>query len=234
MSKFKLILTIIFFAASTLYAQKPNPDLILHQVQERFSTIEDYTVDAAITIDVDFLRVPESQATIYFRQPDKVRMKSEGFALMPKQGITFSPAKLLNEEFTAIYVRSDSLEHGAVEVIKAIPLDDSLDIILMTLWVDTTHNVICQIESTTKNSGTVVMKLKYDFEKNDVLPSEVLFTFNLSNFSLPASFTGEFDTPAEEVENTPTKITGNVSIKYENYRINTGIPDSVFTGEEPE
>jgi hypothetical protein len=195
----------------------------------KFNSIEDYTVDATISVDVDFLRVPETHAKIYYKQPDKVRMMSEGFALIPKQGLSFSTAKLLNEDFTALYVRSDSLDHSSVEVIKAIPSDDSLDIILMTLWIDTTHNVICQIESTTKNSGTMLMELNYDFGKNEVLPEEVIFTFNLSNFSLPASFTGEFDRPEDTGQSTKAEITGTVSIRYQNYLINTGIPDSVFT-----
>lgn len=220
---------LLIFFSYELIAQKPDAKLILKKVQEQFSSINDYTVDASINVDVDFLRVPEAKAKIYFKQPDKIRMKSEGFALIPKQGLNFSPARLLNENFTAIYVRSDTLDNTQVEVIKAIPNVDSLDIILMTLWVDTVHNVIMQIESTTKNSGTVLMELKYDFGKNEVLPAEVIFTFNLSNFKLPASFTGEFDKPGEDsIEDSQSKIKGRVSIKYENYLINTGIPDSVF------
>jgi outer membrane lipoprotein-sorting protein len=221
---------LLILTAGEIYAQKPDADIILKNVQERFSSIDDYTVDATINVDVDFLRVPEARAKIYFKQPDKIRMKSEGFALIPKQGLNFSPARLLNKNFTAIYVRSDTLDNAPVDVIKAIPTVDSLDIILMTLWVDTAHNVILQIESTTKNSGTVLMELKYNFDKNEILPEEVIFTFNLSNFKLPASFTGEFDRPGEDkIEDTPNKIEGSVSIKYGNYLINTGIPDSVFT-----
>jgi hypothetical protein len=229
-SLIKYFITILIFITAEFYAQEPEPKSILENVQKQFSTINDYTVDATISVDVDFLRVPEAHAKIYFKQPDKVRMMSEGFALIPKQGLSFSPAKLLNEDFTAIYVKSDSLDHSSVEVIKVIPSADSLDIILMTLWVDTTHNVIRQVESTTKNAGTVLMELKYDFGKNEILPQEVIFSFNLSNFNLPASFTGQFNKSAEETaENEMSEIKGIVSIRYANYLINTGIPDSVFT-----
>jgi outer membrane lipoprotein-sorting protein len=231
----KILLGLLIITQNDFFAQKPDPDLILNNVQKRFSAVNDYTVDATINVDVDFLRVPKAKTKIYFKRPDKLRMKSEGFAMIPKQGLNFSPAKLLNKNLLSIYVRSDTLNGAPVEVIKALPNDDSLDIILMTLWVDTTHNIITQIESTTKNSGTVLMELKYDFEKYKVLPEEVIFTFNLSNFSLPASFTGEFDKSSEDMgDNTSTQIEGKVSIKYENYLINTGIPDSVFTGKDPD
>lgn len=227
---FTTLLIVFIFITADLFAQQTDPKIILENVKKQFNSINDYTVDATISVDVDFLRVPETHAKIYFKQPDKVRMKSEGFALIPKQGLSFSPATLLNEDFSAIYVKSDSLDHLSVEVIKVIPLDDSLNIILMTLWVDTTHNVICKIESTTKNAGTILMELKYDYMKYEILPVEVIFSFNLSNFKLPASLTGEFDRPAEEnAESEMDQITGNVSIKYENYLINKGIPDSVFT-----
>ncbi|MDD3558861.1 MAG: hypothetical protein PHW27_09825, partial [Melioribacteraceae bacterium] len=114
------------------YAQDKNPDEILNKVKSEFLKINDYSVNAVINVDVDFLKVPESKATIYFRQPDKMKLESDGFALLPKQGLDFSPSKLLEGDYTAIYTKTDTLDGENIDVIKVIPESDSSGIILST------------------------------------------------------------------------------------------------------
>ena len=118
------LIYILLFAALSIHtkAQQKDPYAILEDVKSKFGLIEDYTVDALIKVDVNFLRVPETQATIYFKQPDKVRMMSDGFALLPKEGINFSPLRLLKNDFSAIFVKSDSgcarIRHHIIRIIK--------------------------------------------------------------------------------------------------------------------
>jgi len=69
---------------SKLLSQTKDPDLILTRVKEAFTVIEDYEVDVHIKIDVEFLKVPEGDAKLYFKQPDKIHVESEKFALLPK------------------------------------------------------------------------------------------------------------------------------------------------------
>ena len=171
--------------------------------------------------------MPETNAKIYFKQPGKVHLESEGFALLPKEGMDFSPAGLLKDEYTAIYQRTDTIDGFKTDVIKIIPLSEGSNVILTTLWIDETKHIIRRVESTPKIGGTFSIELKYDKSKTDYpLPSSMIFTFNVDRMNLPKSMSGELneDKPKDEKKTT----TGKVFISYKNYKVNKGIPDSVF------
>lgn len=220
-------LLVLLFISVSLFAQNKDPYKILDAVKEKFNNVKDYEVDATITVDVNFLRVPESKAKIYFKQPDKLKLDSEGFALLPKEGINFSPAKLLNGNYNAIFIKSDVFENGKVDVIKIIPLSDSSDVILSTLWIDSQMYVVKKIETTTKQNGTFEINMEYEKSNYKFLPSEVKLKFRLSEMQFPKTITGEFSEDEEQgtqKENEP--MTGTVIVKYNNYKINQGLKDS--------
>ncbi len=223
---------ILFLLVTKIFSQEVDPNDLINAISEEFNKVEDYQVDATITVDVNFLKVPETKATIYFKQPDLVKMDSEGFALLPKEGLNFSPTKLLQNEFTAIYVKPEILDGANCEVIKVIPLADTAGVILSTLWIDPDLKVIRKIETTTKKAGTFEVDLFYNGDKYKNLPSEVKFIFNVENFKMPRSMTGEFDKPKDE--NKEDSITGEVIVKYDNYILNQGFEDSFFEEENPE
>jgi len=227
----KLILVILFLSKIINYGQQPEPNQILDSVKEEFSKIEDYTVDITIDIDVEFLKAPQSKAKIYYKKPGKIKMDSEGFAMLPKQGLDFSPAKLLEGDFTAIYSKPDSNNGIPLHIIKVIPDNDSSGIILSKLWVDSNQKVIRQIETTSKSGGTFTIELFYTNSILKILPSKVLFRFNLGGIELPGSFTGNFDPDTESEKKGKGPIEGTVTVKYENYLINQGLSDSIFKKE---
>jgi outer membrane lipoprotein-sorting protein len=225
-----IVFTLLLFTIAV--AQTRDPEVILNKVKDEFSKIEDYEVDVKINIDINFLKVPESKAKIYFKQPDKVKLKSEGFALLPREGLNFCPAKLLNNDYTAIYSKLDSIDGRYVDVIKVIPTGDSSDVVLTSLWVDSTEHVLRKIESTTKRSGTFTIRLDYEDISNLHLPSEVAFSFNVSDMQLPKSLTGDFDAQPVPKKEDGKQMKGTVTVTYSNYKVNQGLPDSIFEDEE--
>ena len=73
---------------------------------------------------MEFLKVPDSEAKLYFKQPDKIHIESEGFAMLPKEGINFSPISLFESEHTSFYEKEEMIEDVNAAVIKVIPLND--------------------------------------------------------------------------------------------------------------
>ncbi len=227
----KILLVLLTISLGFSAAQNKDPEQILEEVKKTFTKVEDYVVDVNIRVDVDFLKAPETNAKIYFKQPGKVHLESEGFALLPKEGMDFSPVGLLKDEYTAIYQRADTIDGYKTDVIKVIPLSDASNVILTTLWIDESKHIIRRVESTPKIGGTFSIELKYDKSKTDYpLPSSMIFTFNVDRMNLPKSMTGEMneDKPKDEKKTT----TGKVYISYKNYKVNKGIPDSVFEEKE--
>lgn len=227
MKKFMIIILSIFISNS--FAQTKDADKILNEVKKKFEAIHDYEVDVNIKLDFEFVKMPESKAKIYFKQPDKFKVDSKGFAMLPKQSINFSPAQLLKGDYTALYARSESLDGINTDVIKIIPNSDSAEVILTTLWVDQSQKVIRKIETTGKRAGTATVELTYD-NKNLGLPSQIKFTLNSDLAGSKKEVPQQQQTEQEEHRrwNDQRNFSGNVIVTYSNYKINKGIPDSFF------
>ncbi len=228
-------LLIIIFITANIFAQQKDPYTILNSAQDKFNEIEDYEVNITIIVDVNFLKVPETKAKILFKQPDKVKLRSEGFALLPKEGLNYSPTRLLQEEYDAIYVKPDTIVNHVTDVIKVIPSNDESDVVLTSLWIDREKFILRKIETTTKKSGTFLIDLSYDESNPYGLPSEVKFSFNLEDVKIPTAVSGVFDTDQETEERDKRRqMVGTVTILYENYKVNQGIDDIVFEEESDE
>lgn len=229
----KKILLFIMIAVA-VSAQTKDPNKLLKMVKDKFEKVKDYEVDANIHLDINFIKMPDTKAKIFFKQPDKVKLQSEGFAMLPKQGINFSPAQLLKGNFNSLYVRSETFDNHKVDIIKVIPKSDTSEVILSTLWIDAAQYVIRKVETTTKKAGTLLIGLEYT-DENHGLPSQVKFSFNLGDLQMPAEMPDAAGQKKEETrgrrgDRGPVK--GNVTITYSNYKIDKGIPDSFFLEKE--
>jgi hypothetical protein len=225
------LFSIVFLFSMVGFSQSKDPEAILNKVKAEFSKIEDYTVDIKVKVDVDFLKMPDREAKIYYKQPDKIHIQSEGFAMLPKEGLNFSPLSLLNSNYTSFYVREDTLNKIVTSVIKVIPLDGRSDVILSTLWVDTKRDLILKVESSRKPEGTFTIDMDYlKTEKGFWLPSSLVFTFSIDRSILPRKFNFDTDSDLKKAMEDSTKVqTGKVFIDYSNYKVNTGLSDEIFT-----
>jgi hypothetical protein len=226
----KIIFTFYSFLVITCYPQSKDPDEILKNVINTFEKIEDYKVDVEIKVDVIFLKIPNRKAKIFFKQPDKIHVESEGFAVLPKQGISFSPAGFLGSSYTAIFEKETLLNGINVSVLKVIPLDEDSDVVLTTLWIDQQRNLIMKIESSRKPSGTYVIELAYKkINEVYILPDSMKISFSTENIFIPPGMAGEMENEKkEESENSEDSQTGRIFINYFNYKINKQLPDSIF------
>jgi len=219
---------LLIILTSALFSQTKNADEILSKIKDKFEIIEDYEVNINIIVDMEFLRIPNVSAKVYFKQPDKMKMDSKDFAVLPKEAISFSPVKFLKGNISSIYVKSDTLDNTEIDIIKIIPLDDSSNIILSSLWVDVENTNILKIETTTKNKGTFTADFYYGEMIEHGLPSKMIFNFNIAEPKLPEMLkmeTGDIKKPLGKISKN---LAGNIEIRYSNYKINQGIEDSFF------
>lgn len=228
----KLLFVVIASVCVSIFPQQKTADDLINSVIINFNRVKDYTVDVEIKVDVDFLKVPDAKAKIYFKQPDKIKLKSEGFALLPKEGLDFSPAALVKKDYTTIYEQDVKLNGKSTSVVKIIPVGETSNIILSTLWIDPIDNIIRKIESTTKTNGTFSIEFYYDESLEYPLPEKMVFSFNVDKLNLPKTLSADGlpQSKKRKIPDGPTK--GYVIVKYSNYEINKGIPDSFFSDEK--
>jgi hypothetical protein len=224
----KYFLMVLLLSYSVMFAQSKDADKILNGVKQAFAKVNDYQADVNIKVDVNFIKMPDRKAKLFFKQPDKTKFQSEGFALLPKQGFNFSPVQLLKGDFSTLYVRSEIIDGKKLDVIKIIPNSDTSDVVLSTLWVDQSINAFRKVETIGKKSGNITIDFKYDNTAYN-LPSEVKFTFNLSNTQMPMETqNGNQNNQTSTKRMAGGSLKGAAILTYSNYKINKGIPDSFF------
>ncbi len=222
-----IILFLLFFSLASFensIAQQPDPTQIISSVKAAFNKIKDYQADVSIKIDVEFMDVPDGSARIYFKQPDKISIKSKNFALMPKEGLNFTPNRIFRGNFTPVYVKETLIDGYPVHQIKIVPLEENSEIILTTIWVDKSTNFIRKVESTSRKQGSFTLLLDYGKSLQYPLPTKLTFVFDIKKDNLPKDFTGAQTKKKPLTEN----VRGKVFVYYNNYQVNKGVPDSVF------
>lgn len=225
------IIFYLFLFSCSILSQPKSADEILEKIKNKYDAVKDYEVDIKIKVDMEFLRIPKVSAKVYFKYPDKMKMDSKDFAILPKEGISFSPTKFLNNKYSAIYVRSDTLENIIVDVIKIIPLEEETSIILSTLWVDSENYIIRKVETTTKNKGSFTADLIYKDLIDYGLPSEMIFTFNIEDPEIPETLNMNTGGVKQPIDKVGSNLTGKIQVYYSNYKVNQGIEDSFFENE---
>lgn len=230
---YRIFISVLILIAVS-YSQEKNPEAILEKVKLEFEKVEDYQVDVKIKVDVDFLKMPDREATIYYKKPDKFHIDSENFAMLPKSGLNFSPLGFLNYKYTAFYERTDTINGTFTSVVKVIPLEGSADVILSTFWIDTTRNLILKVEASRKPQGTYIIDLKYLKTNGGFwLPSSLVFSFTVDRSLIPKRFNDTGDSKSKEKSKDSEKPeTGKVYLYYSNYKVNTGLTDEFFDNKD--
>ena len=228
---FNATVLLLIVLCSVVAAQNNNPDEIIKNLKSEFARVKDYQVNVKIKVDASMLKMPEMNAEFYFKQPDKTHITSSSFAMIPKQGVNFSPVSFLKGEYKAVFARNENVDGRNLAVIKVIPLNESSDVLLTTIWVDQKKNVVRKLESTAKGSGTFNVDFSYDENMEYPLPSKIIFSFNLDKKGLPKDSNKE---SKRRRHNFVSGIKGKVILTYTNYKVNIDLPDALFEKKKDE
>ena len=77
-----------------LFAQ--NEEALLQKVKAKMEKVTDYEVNGKMRLDVSFINAPESDVTIYFKRPNKFKVKKAGgISILPKGGVSVNMSSLL-------------------------------------------------------------------------------------------------------------------------------------------
>jgi outer membrane lipoprotein-sorting protein len=223
--KYFLIVVLAFFGV-TVRAQAP--DVLLQKVRARLDQVNDYQATGTMKTNVPFLKVPEAQVTVYFKRPDKLKIRNDkGISLVPRGAVTISLNNLLRGAYTVLDAGADTAGGRTVRVIKLLPKDDNADLVLSTLYIDEPRLLIVKARTTTRENGTYEVEMSYGKYGTYALPDNVVFAFNTKDYKLPKGITFDYDDGSAK-HPPATGGKGRVEIHYSSYIINKGVADSVF------
>ncbi len=233
MTKYLKSLCACLFIFSSVVNAQTDVNVLIKKVSDKIDKVNNYEASGKMKTNVTFLKVPESVVKIYFKKPNKLKIKNEkGISFVPKGAVSINLSNILNgNKYTALDAGMDKIGNSVVRVVKLLPEDDNADVVLSTLYIDETNLVIKKAKTTTRENGSYQLEMTYGKYAAFGLPDKINFTFNTKDYKLPKGVTFDFDDGTEN-KKTPDseakKNTGRAEITFDSYSINKGVPDSVF------
>ena len=218
---------IVLILPLNLFSQDASQSIA--ELMAKMNRITDYSADAVIKSDIPLIKILAVRATIYFKQKDKFRIVSKGIAILPKQGFV-DISKLLSNmnEYTSMIAGYDNVSNIKAQIITIFPVNDTSDLILAKLWVDTDRDIILKSQITTRSSGTVTIEYSYKTQNEFGLPDSMVFIVDVKKFKIPKGVATDINRTSSVDELKKTAKTGRIFINLTNYKINKGISDDVF------
>jgi outer membrane lipoprotein-sorting protein len=221
---------LIFLGSLSHIAFAQDASSLLQKVRDKFNKVNDYEATGIMKTNVSFLKVPEADVKVYFKKPDKLKIRNEkGISLVPKGAVSISLNNLLKGNYTALDAGSDVIGNRKIRIIKLLPVDENADIVLSTFYIDENYLLVVKAKTTTRENGSYEVEMSYGKYAEYALPDKVLFTFNTKDYKLPKGITFDYDDGSKKkTENNINNNKGKVEIVYSSYIINKGLPDAVF------
>ncbi len=222
-----LLLALVFPAM--IHAQ--TAEELLVKVKAKLDKVNDYEASGKMKMNVIFVKAPIANVKIYYKKPDKLRIKNEGgISLVPKGSINISLTKIVGTTDDCDIIDVGKEDKSGLRIVKLLPKSETADIVLSTLYIDEKQFLIRKAKTTTKENGTYELEMTYGKYAEYGLADRVVFSFNTKEYKLPKGVTFDYDDGSkkqtEAGQKTDTK--GTVEINYSGYSINKGVPDNIF------
>ena len=156
------LLAALVFTAISANAQESANELI-KKVSAKIDQVNNYEANGKMKTNVTFLKVPESTVKIYFKKPNKLKIKNEkGISFVPKGAVSINLSNIINgSKYTALDAGTDKIGNATVRVIKLLPEDDNADVVLSTVYIDEANLVIKKAKTTTRENGSYQLEMTY-------------------------------------------------------------------------
>lgn len=224
-----LFSSMLLFSSFEAQAQTSNP--LLERARAKLEKVNNYDADAILVTDIPFLKVPRASVKVYFKKPDKIKIRNEkGISFVPKGAVTINLNSLLSGGNMTVLDGGTTLIDGKqTRILKLLPEDDKGDVILSTVYIDEANAVIVKARTTTKDNGTYDLIMKYGKYTPYGLPDEVTFTFNTKDYKMPKGVTFDYDDASKTNKTGKTQPQeGKIILTYSSYKINAGVSDDMF------
>jgi outer membrane lipoprotein-sorting protein len=206
-----------------------NGDTILARVVKGFAEVQDFTVTIDAEVNMERVQIPKMHATMYFKRPDKVHFTSQGFLLIPRDGVALNPA-VLSERYDASFIGKDTIGGQMLYKLQFAAKEKKTKLRQMYVWINSIQWSIARIETIPYEGRTLSLVFTYEFlHKKYWLPSKMIVTFGSTSEGEKAvddSTSQPADQFAQMQHSMPRN--GSVTILYSDYKVNVGLDDKIF------
>ncbi len=223
-------ISLVFLLGFSFNMSAQDINILVANTKKKIDAVNDYEAKGRMKTNVTFLKVPIATVSIFFKKPNKLKVKSEkGISFIPKGAVSINMSNILGNDFTIIDGGDDKINGVAVKIARLLPTDENSDVVLSTIYIDPVKNLIMKARTTTRENGTYELEMSYGKFAAFGLPDKIIFSFNTKDYKLPKGVTFDFDDGTKVKASDVKNKKGRAEIFFNNYIINKGISDAVFT-----
>ena len=176
----RICLGLFFLFSSVVLLQAQEISQLVANAKEKIGKVNDYEASGRMKTNVAFLKVPVANIKIYFKKPNKLKIKSEkGISFIPKGAVSINMSNILGENnYTIIDEGTEKIGDATVRIAKLLPNDENSDVVLSTVYIDVVNSLIRKSKTTTKENGTFELEMVYGKFSDLGLPDKIVFSFN--------------------------------------------------------
>jgi len=216
------ILAACFILAPHTHAQTASQ--IVANVKQKFDQVKDYTVSIAARVDLERMKIPEMKATLYFKQPDKMHVESKNFSMLPKEGMGLNPSDMLLK-YDASLLKSERRNGVMFYDLRLVSkTEKGKQVREYFVTVNGDAWVVSHIESFPMPGRKVTIDFTHALVDDQYwLPS----TTDV-NYSTEQAEDAPSEAPQQQGRQRSMPRKGTASVKYTDYKVNTGLSDEIF------
>lgn len=221
MKKHTLYLVPLLFFVLNGIGQEPKRLLI--NCVKNIDKIESYSCNARFTFEIPGVKISPVDAKIFYKKPNKFKIKTKGIMFIPKQNQD-EIYQLLRD--TSAYFAVSIGKVNANIILQIIPKTTG-NIQTARLSLNDKANII-ESEITTKENGTVKFINQFG-DATSNLPTETSVLFDVKKFKIPKMVSAELNAKKISDDIKSASTTAKLNVKYSNYIVNQPIPEAVFS-----
>jgi len=216
--------------------QGPDPRQVFTELLKPYRELNDYTVRIHAKVSMPTIRIPDFNAILYFKKPDRFHVETKSFAPIPRDSGVFNPFQFDPEKNLITYQRTETLNGTMSDVFRVEPLETKALVRYYHVWVGGNPGRILQVESLSVKGTKGQMKPTYRIVEQGLekwlLPEKVHvhLTFPEEMHNTDASSFTTRDNPVSSGMRRLDDVSGegDITLSYSEWQINTGLDDRLF------
>lgn len=214
----RALITILFLhicLISIAQQTKIDPDLL--QIKQRLDSMEGFTADMSLEVDVNFINMPKKKGTLIYRKGVPAEILTDDFMLVPKRGLDFTLEQLFKYPFITVPRGSQVRNGDSLKVINVIPTSDKADFSIAELTLNISKNRIAQSKISTLRDGSYDVFFSYT-DATSILPRQIKIQFEVERIRIPLSFLGQDVKVDRKLKRSEDIKKGTITLDISNYR----------------
>lgn len=239
-----MIKLVLIALISLLLSGDNDAQRYVKNTNDKFNSIDDYQVQMTVKLDVPAFRMAKKRYKVYYKKPDKIKVKARGFGILPKTGLFTSPNDNFdNLENLRVSNYRDSDNINDIMIVGDL-IVDSLKLEMPNEYSRLAFDPIVEVKVDTlnwviKNVTTKLDTLKlfqienfYDtYDNKYYMPKRSIVKYFIKDkkfFNWLNKDAGNIIGKNAAMPENNSTVEGTIIVDYKKYKINKGIKDKVF------